>query len=117
MTDLLVRKNTFFTDVHIATEAIEVAIANGADIVTAFEMGMERDADSVLIEFALVQGLVMVTANRKDFDKHYYALSAQMIEHPGLIIVGADHHKSHHHIGMMLALYADEPLTNRVEWI
>ncbi len=110
-------KNIFLTDEHIDPRAVEVARNDGANVITVFEVGLNHTDDALIIDYALERGYVIVTGNRDDFAEVYYERSRSGLEHPGLLIVYGPRLGNWKHIGEMLALYSNEPLANRVDWI
>lgn len=112
------RKNVFFADINVHGTAIEIAEAQyGLSIVRAIDVMPGETLDPVLLAYAVENDYVMLTGNFKDFPKIAEQWIAEGKTHSGLLIISKKHIKNPVLIAEWLALYKDEDLTNREEWI
>jgi hypothetical protein len=113
-------RKPILADENVPGPSIVRARQEGAIVLFARDLDIpcdDPDFDKCLFDYAIEFDYPLVTINRKDFDWRYYERSKSGLDHPGLIIITKEHHKNHEHIAILLALYADEDLTNRVVWI
>ncbi|MBM4254994.1 MAG: hypothetical protein FJ147_03760 [Deltaproteobacteria bacterium] len=58
----------------------------GWDVVTPFDAGVAGHSDEVHLQYAMSQGLVLVTKNPRDFEE----LHGQYPQHPGILAIYQD---------------------------
>jgi hypothetical protein len=112
------RKNIFFADINVHGPAIEIARAKyGLTIVRAIDVMPGTTLDPVLFAYAGENDYVMLTGNFRDFPQIGKQWIAEGKTHSGLLIINKKHIKNPDLIADWLAIYEDEDLTNREEWI
>jgi hypothetical protein len=112
------QKNIFFADINVHGSAIEIARAKyGLTIVRAIDVMPGTTLDPELFVYAVENNYVMLTGNFKDFPAIAKQWIADGKTHCGLLIISKKHIKNPDLIADWLAIYEDEDLTNREEWI
>ncbi len=74
----------FYTDVHIAKEAVEQLRKKGVDILHCGEVGMADADDGAHLLYAVKDGRVMVTCDA-DFEHYHAEWQAAGREHTGIV--------------------------------
>ena len=74
----------FYTDVHIAREAVDQLRKKGVDIIHCGEVGMSDAADSDHLMYAVKDGRVMVSCDA-DFERLHSEWQAAGREHSGIV--------------------------------
>ena len=73
----------FLLDMPVSSLLLDVSKAHGHEGVHAHEIGMDRATDNELLETALIEGRILITADL-DFPR---LLALSLSEPPGLILV------------------------------
>jgi hypothetical protein len=110
-------QNIFLTDENVNGPAIEIARRLGVEIIRDVDIEIPceiDDYDQCLFNYAAEQGYVLVTNNGDDFEWQFYRFAEGGQDHPGLVIIQPNHNRSSQLIADWLALWIDEPFTNRL---
>ena len=74
----------FFTDVHIAKEAVKQLHRKGVDIIHCDEVGLANADDAELFVYAVSQERVMVSCD-DDFERYHAQWQAEGQEHADIV--------------------------------
>jgi hypothetical protein len=109
-------KNIYLTDENVDGDAIDYArrryrleIIRDVDIEVPCD---HRDYDLCLFYYAIEHGYVLVTGNKKHFERRFYQYIADHDDHPGIVLILENHQRSSELIGDWLALWLDQDIRN-----
>ncbi len=74
----------FYTDVHIAREAVRQLVKKGVDIIHCSDLGMADAEDSDHLLCAVKNGYILVTCD-EDFERYHAEWQKSGREHAGII--------------------------------
>lgn len=74
----------FYTDVHIAREAVSQLVKKGVDIIHCSDVGMADAEDPDHLLYAAKNGCILVTCD-EDFERHHAEWQKTGREHAGIV--------------------------------
>ncbi len=77
-----------YFDEDVSVILARVLLGRGFDVLTARDADMLRKTDEEQLLFGTKQGRVIVTHNRRHFEKLHLDFVQQQLEHSGIVIAG-----------------------------
>lgn len=77
----------YYLDENLSRVSAQIARADGLDVVSSHELGMDGGSDVEQVRFATSAGRVLVTHDRGDISRALVALAAEGQAHAGVLFV------------------------------
>ncbi len=110
----------YFDDDSSSARVVRGLIGAGVVVVTSDEAGMRGRSDPEHLAHCLSTGLVLVTANEKDFARLHWSSLAAERRHSGIVILAQQTYSVGERIRRLLKLRTDvtaEQMAGRLEYL